>query len=118
MSDKRFRQVARSSDKRTQAQLEEITDKSDQPAPHASSHSSGGYDPISPADIGAASTTDFQAHTTAGNPHSDSANDTEFQAVKTEVENARDSADTGTTYSDLDARLEDIESRISALEGS
>ena len=112
MSVKRFRHVARASDKRTQYQVEEITDKSDQPAPHASSHSIGGYDPISPADIGAASTTNFQAHTTAGNPHSDSANDTEFQAVKTEVVNSRD------TFSTLNDRLNAIESRISALESA
>lgn len=65
-----YRKVARAGDKRADLQFNEVIRNSDKPAPHNETHKSGGSDPLSPADIGANSITNFNDHESAGNPHS------------------------------------------------
>lgn len=79
----KIRPIARARDIRTERQLIEVQEQSDQPAPHASTHE-GGEDPVSPGGIGAETPSGAQdkvdTHEGKDNPHSNSASNTDLNS--------------------------------------
>ena len=76
------RRLSRASDKRADVQLQENIESTEQPEPHADTHSQTGNDTVTPSSIGAASVETINNHTQSENPHSDSASNTDLNNHK------------------------------------